>query len=264
MKAQIVNDEGSASALAIQCAVSSGYPASNFQNYSKGLAMTLALLNGEQQVRVFGYLPQPSSVNGGMKPKAPAGNAKAAATTASASGGLVDLVGSLNAALTGSAPSSAGYYGATAPVASPGEPTPVVNTPTTVVADPVTATAVDKAPSPKTPAPTTGADTMVPVVAAAALNSPPSTDPTQSPVAAEPATSPGSGVSNPPTAELRPSDGVLTLSAPVSPPSPATEPVSNNATPSGWAEFMAFLQKAAAAYNAGGVDAVRAVIADAP
>jgi len=62
-RAQIKNDESSISILAIQCAMSSGFPAAGFADYSTGLAKTLSLLSGDQQERVFGYIPQPGMVS---------------------------------------------------------------------------------------------------------------------------------------------------------------------------------------------------------
>lgn len=57
--AQIRDNESSANALAIQCAVSSGFSALDYGDYCRRLAKTIGKLNSEQQTRVFGYLPMP-------------------------------------------------------------------------------------------------------------------------------------------------------------------------------------------------------------
>ncbi|MEM1442849.1 MAG: hypothetical protein AAGF67_10945 [Verrucomicrobiota bacterium] len=56
---QIRDDESSANYLATQCAVSSGGDASNYEDYCRKLAKTVALLSAGQQERVFGFVPQP-------------------------------------------------------------------------------------------------------------------------------------------------------------------------------------------------------------
>ncbi|HRQ88725.1 MAG TPA: hypothetical protein PLA50_07995 [Bacteroidia bacterium] len=60
-EAQIRDNESSIAALAIQCAISSGYSAEGFMDYSGGLAKTLSQLSGEQQARVFGFVPSATS-----------------------------------------------------------------------------------------------------------------------------------------------------------------------------------------------------------
>ncbi|MDF1825735.1 MAG: hypothetical protein P1U68_13900 [Verrucomicrobiales bacterium] len=61
LKAQIVDDDTSATMLAFQCAVSSGQAASGYENYGRKLAKTIALLGPDQQYRIFGYTPQPAA-----------------------------------------------------------------------------------------------------------------------------------------------------------------------------------------------------------
>ncbi len=61
--AQIRETEASVTALAVQCAVSSGYSTasySDYESYARSLAKTLGMLSSGQQVKVFGYLPTPS------------------------------------------------------------------------------------------------------------------------------------------------------------------------------------------------------------
>lgn len=62
LRAQISETEGSVALLAMNCSASSGYAASNYQEYCTRLARTLGVLSGEQQRRVFGYIPRPASV----------------------------------------------------------------------------------------------------------------------------------------------------------------------------------------------------------
>jgi uncharacterized protein (DUF58 family) len=57
--AQIANNDASMYVLAVQCAVSSGFSASEYEDYGRRLAKTLSLLSSAQQTRVFGYLPMP-------------------------------------------------------------------------------------------------------------------------------------------------------------------------------------------------------------
>ena len=134
--AQIGENEYSVSVIAMQCAVSSGYSASDFDDYSRRLAKTLSLLSPDQQKRVFGYLPQlndamkvkkggsnalptasgPILASGSEAPKTETPGAPAAAP-APADGpmdGLVALVGNFNKAISGSnsTPSSPVYAGA--------------------------------------------------------------------------------------------------------------------------------------------------------
>lgn len=65
--AQIRDNEASQSVLAVQCAVSSGFSASDYEDYCRRLAKTLSLLSSEQQTRVFGYLPMPAAASLGME-----------------------------------------------------------------------------------------------------------------------------------------------------------------------------------------------------
>ena len=108
--AQIRNDESSISVLAIQCSMSSGYPASGFPDYSTGLAKTLSLLDGDQQQRVFGYIPKPGSFSLAQAKKAATATASAAmaskGTPAAGSSipgvdALTAMVGSVNQSLFG-------------------------------------------------------------------------------------------------------------------------------------------------------------------
>ncbi|NRB75039.1 MAG: hypothetical protein HRU46_11840, partial [Verrucomicrobiales bacterium] len=62
-KAQIGDNEPSQSLLAVQCAMSSGYPAAGYEEYCRRLAKTVAFLSPVQQERVFGYVPQPYNGN---------------------------------------------------------------------------------------------------------------------------------------------------------------------------------------------------------
>lgn len=56
---QIRDTEGSANLLAMKCSASSGFSAAGYEEYSRRLARTIGVLTGEQQRRVFGYLPTP-------------------------------------------------------------------------------------------------------------------------------------------------------------------------------------------------------------
>lgn len=60
VKGQIRDTQGSVALLAMNCSASSGYAASNYEEYCSRLAKTLGVLSGEQQRRVFGYLPTPA------------------------------------------------------------------------------------------------------------------------------------------------------------------------------------------------------------
>lgn len=57
--AQIQDDAQSTNFLAVQCAMSSGRSAADFEEYGRKLAETVAHLSPGQQKRVFGYVPQP-------------------------------------------------------------------------------------------------------------------------------------------------------------------------------------------------------------
>jgi hypothetical protein len=61
LSAQIRDNESSANALAIQCAVSSGFSAEDYEEYCRRLAKTIGMLSSAQQTRVFGYLPMAGS-----------------------------------------------------------------------------------------------------------------------------------------------------------------------------------------------------------
>jgi hypothetical protein len=61
--AQIADNDASVSVLAVQCAVSSGFSASEYEDYCRRLAKTLSLLSSDQQTRVFGYLPMPGAAS---------------------------------------------------------------------------------------------------------------------------------------------------------------------------------------------------------
>lgn len=72
--AQIRDNESSANALAIQCAVSSGFSALDYEDYCRRLAKTIGKLNSEQQTRVFGYLPMPGGSSRSEDDAVPATN----------------------------------------------------------------------------------------------------------------------------------------------------------------------------------------------
>lgn len=120
---QIRDNEASQSVLAVQCAVSSGFSARDYEDYCRRLAKTLALLSSEQQTRVFGYLPMPGAASMGTEEsggnlnsggqgnvdepaKSPlnqvGSNAEAAAPTPEANS-LVDMVGKFNSLFDGTA-----------------------------------------------------------------------------------------------------------------------------------------------------------------
>ncbi|MCB1203806.1 MAG: hypothetical protein KDN18_06080 [Verrucomicrobiae bacterium] len=113
--AQISENDASVAALAVQCAMSSGYSPEDYEEYCRRLAKTLGMLSGEQQTRVFGYLPQPVAATAAGS-LATIGNATAGSTTANSTSttetsgniqastnGLVDLVGTINSLLDGTA-----------------------------------------------------------------------------------------------------------------------------------------------------------------
>lgn len=126
LSAQIRENEASVAALAVQCSISSGFSADDYEDYCRRLAKTLGMLSGEQQTRVFGYLPQPvaaassgseagalgaigNSSSGTSSPNS--SNSGTLAAAAGSSGGsaptetnaLVNLVGGLNSLLDGNA-----------------------------------------------------------------------------------------------------------------------------------------------------------------
>jgi hypothetical protein len=119
VQAQIGEGESSINAIAMQCSVSSGFSTSGFEDYSRRLAKTLALLSPAQQKRVFGYLPKPGAtmeVDGGNLSVSP-GQLMAAEETGETGSdtldGLVALVGGINETLSGAsaAKSSPVYLG---------------------------------------------------------------------------------------------------------------------------------------------------------
>ncbi len=113
---QIRDDEASMATLAVQCSVSSGYSAKEFEDYSRNLAKTLALLNGPQQFRVFGYLPQPGSANPGARAGVEPISTQSVEKVSGASkesGLIVGLVGDLNNTIDGVRETSGGIYGET-------------------------------------------------------------------------------------------------------------------------------------------------------
>jgi len=61
--AQIADNDASISVLAVQCAVSSGFSAGEYEDYCRRLAKTLSMLSSAQQTRVFGYLPMPGAAS---------------------------------------------------------------------------------------------------------------------------------------------------------------------------------------------------------
>jgi hypothetical protein len=61
LSAQIRDNESSANALAIQCAVSSVFSAEDYEEYCRRLAKTIGMLDSAQQKRVFGFLPMAGS-----------------------------------------------------------------------------------------------------------------------------------------------------------------------------------------------------------
>lgn len=140
-RAQIGEGESSVNALAIQCAVSSGFSTDGFEDYSRRLAKTLALLSPAQQTRVFGFLPQPGGsmeADGGNLPVSPGQQMAAATSGETGSGtfdGLVALVGGINEALSGDSSTK------TAPVyAAASINTPVANSTASASTAPVALT----------------------------------------------------------------------------------------------------------------------------
>lgn len=143
LQGQISESEQSVNVLAVQCSVSSGFSRADFDDYSRRLAKTLALLSPAQQTRVFGYLPQPGATmdSGGDDLPASPGQLMAeknsGETGSGALDGLVALVGGLNAAVSGNTSSkSVPVYGAasisqpeaTTTVAASVSPTPISGT----------------------------------------------------------------------------------------------------------------------------------------
>lgn len=136
--AQIADNDASMNVLAVQCAVSSGFSADEYEDYCRRLAKTLSLLSSAQQTRVFGYLPMPGAASlgdSGPETSAATGSTEssnqrsaetgartenspttgsnevgskdtAPATTPTQSNGLLDMVGRFNSLFdgTGSTP----------------------------------------------------------------------------------------------------------------------------------------------------------------
>lgn len=118
--AQISESESSVNVLAAQCSVSSGFSTTDFDDYSRRLAKTLALLSPAQQTRVFGYLPQPNGAMTGDSSNLPRSTGQAPAsgktagdnespgrsvpeaTVAGPLDGLVAMIGDFNNAMSGS------------------------------------------------------------------------------------------------------------------------------------------------------------------
>lgn len=114
--AQIADNDASISVLAVQCAVSSGFSASEYEDYCRRLAKTLSLLSSDQQTRVFGYLPMPGAASLGnseaganaIAVPGEAGNSDSAATTPTPSNSLLDMVGRFNSLFDGTASTTGG------------------------------------------------------------------------------------------------------------------------------------------------------------
>lgn len=136
--AQIADNDASISVLAVQCAVSSGFSAGEYEDYCRRLAKTLSLLSSAQQTRVFGYLPMPGAASlGDSAPEtsAAAGSTESntqlpaesnslpaskptsgsnefgateAATAPAQSNSLLDMVGRFNSLFDGTASTSNG------------------------------------------------------------------------------------------------------------------------------------------------------------
>lgn len=79
--AQIADNDASMNVLAVQCAVSSGFSADEYEDYCRRLAKTLSLLSSAQQTRVFGYLPMPGAAS--LGDSEPEGNSNAGSTESS-------------------------------------------------------------------------------------------------------------------------------------------------------------------------------------
>ncbi|MBL9158767.1 MAG: hypothetical protein JNJ70_14915 [Verrucomicrobiales bacterium] len=123
---QIRDNEASQSVLAVQCAVSSGFSARDYEDYCRRLAKTLALLSSEQQTRVFGYLPMPGAASMGAEdsggnlntgnqgnaeesaksPLNQVGSNSDAAPPSPETNSLVDMVGKFNSLFDGTASAS--------------------------------------------------------------------------------------------------------------------------------------------------------------
>lgn len=109
--AQIRDDESSQSVLAVQCAVSSGFSASEFEDYSRRLAKTLSLLTSNQQRKVFGYLPQPALASSNEAvASSPVLSADQSVVKNADPELLVGLVGNLNNALSGVSTAPSAVY----------------------------------------------------------------------------------------------------------------------------------------------------------
>lgn len=109
--AQIRDNESSANALAIQCAVSSGFSALDYEDYCRRLAKTIGKLNSEQQTRVFGYLPMPGGSSRSEDDAVPATNStnsplRGAAGVGTSAGETSATVSSPTGGATGLTPQS--------------------------------------------------------------------------------------------------------------------------------------------------------------
>lgn len=63
-EAQITDSEDSATMLAYQCSISSGYSVDGYMPYARGLARTIAQVSPAGQEDVFGFLPSLGGVSG--------------------------------------------------------------------------------------------------------------------------------------------------------------------------------------------------------
>jgi hypothetical protein len=138
--AQIADNDASISVLAVQCAVSSGFSANEYEDYCRRLAKTLSLLSSAQQTRVFGYLPMPGVASLG-EPAPEAGSAGSAdgsaqtpaeasgtnelganeatpATAPSRSNSLLNMVGRFNSLFDGTASASSSNGSTATPLVS--------------------------------------------------------------------------------------------------------------------------------------------------
>lgn len=90
-EAQITDSEESATMLAYQCSLSSGYALEGYMPYARGLAKTIAQVPAAGQEEVFGYLP---ALGGNSGAGADSGGTTTTPDTSAASGGSGDPAGS--------------------------------------------------------------------------------------------------------------------------------------------------------------------------